>query len=676
MPFTYPMDVNQHLLSKDVPSNAFLSAFKEFKFGGTAETLALITIFFVVMSALPPMNHWLALLEDTRLQWSIPYGLANRIIPGLRWTDQVILIKSVILVLVIKCSLLMSAGVATLFIFKRVLQPYRQHFILRSTCQVESSDPPSPNSNPLDPGLLLGYTTDTGEPVYIADDVLNRHIFLEGQTGVGKTVFLRNLMAAQIHRGGDEEGNKAGILMIDGKLDVDNIQDLYELACHAGRKDDFLVINPGQPELSNSYNPILYGAADEISSRIMALVPSTANSAGADHYKQSGEMAIATFIEALKAANLDFNFLSLAMLTMNESALEDLVKRIHHQAPDSMARKNLMMFLDQYSKENIIDGEPNNLHIDLKRLKEMLGGIGSRMHRFGTGDFGKVLNTFTPEVVLYDAIKQGKIVYLALPMMGKDVAAQNLGKITLADLQTAGSWLQLNKEDRPKIPFIICMDEVASFASEGLAIMSEQFRSSNLALVFSLQTDAGLEKISPEFNERIKSNCETKVFYRLSSPETVEIAANMIGMTRRIISSETTGESQSSSSQYLQVGPGKNAADGSTNQIAEREQEEYFVHPDKLKGLDQGECIVLHGRSVWNLRVPLLSLSSQIKEEIGPVQINHKKPRKPIPQGRLVANTNFDPMSQIDKFLAQSRAKRILKRKKPKGEVHHENPEG
>ncbi|MFX6803998.1 hypothetical protein ABTH20_21305, partial [Acinetobacter baumannii] len=65
--------------------------------------------------------------------------------------------------------------------------------------------------------------------------------------------------------------------------------------------------------------------------------------------------------------------------------------------------------------------------VDIKRMRETFGGIGGRMYMFGTGSFGKVLNTYTPEIDLFEAIKSNKIIYVALPTMGKNEAASNFG---------------------------------------------------------------------------------------------------------------------------------------------------------------------------------------------------------------------------------------------------------
>lgn len=555
----------------------------------------------------------------------------------------------------VKLGIAAAFGGSLAYLLYKATRGHRLQPILEGSAKVESSDPLCEEFS--EPGFLLGYTTDDGTPLYVPDALFMEHSMITGMTGQGKTVYGKFLMYQQIQRGG-------GLLFIDGKLDEDNIQDLYEFACFCGRKQDFLVINPGQPEKSNTYNPILYGDADEVASRILSLIPDTSGSAGSDHYKQSANQALTAFVGGLKEAGLDYNFLSLSLLTMNEPALEELMRLIRNSADDSPARKNLAMFLDQYAKENVPDGKIDNLNTDLKKLKDVLGGIGSRMHQFGTGSFGKVLNSFNPEVNLYDTIRENKIVYVALPTMGKDVAAQNLGKMIVSDLRTAISWLQLNKQDRPKVPFLAFMDELSSYATDSLSVMFEQARSARVCLMPAIQTDSGLSRITEDFKERIVSNTAVKVFFKLASQDTALAASELIDYTKRVAKTETSSSSESTSGQALQIGPNKSASDSSGSSSGDREQEEYFVKPSQLKALEKGECIVLIGQRVWNIRVPYLYFKPEVRKSIGPLQISHVRKAKPLQPGKTRANQNFDPMKKIDLYLEQSKAARVSKKKK------------
>jgi len=619
--------------------------------GGKTETLALAGLCASTLFAIPPLSRF---IKSAHIDVS---GFGH----------QVTFSSGPIL------QLLVGAGVAycAYKLAYSALRTDRLNYVLPSSITVDSSDPPSvPYEKP---GLSFGYTTDTGDDVYIEDDDLCRHTLVVGQTGMGKTVFLKYLMFQQIQRGG-------GVLFVDGKLDEDNIRDVYEFAAYCGRASDFMVINPGQPHLSNTYNPILYGDPDEIAARILSLVPSTATSAGADHYKQSANLALVCFISALqeqtraeveatkednvkkglpedfndftKVKGKAYNFLDLALLTMNEGVLGELMKHIRQADPDSLSRKNLSIFLDQYAKESGLDAEGGDIQVDLKRLKETLGGIGARMHQFGSGNFGPVLNAYDPEVKMYEAVRDGKIVYAALPTMGKDVAAQNLGKIIISDLRTTISWLQLRKQDRPKIPFLAILDEMNSYATEALALMFEQARSARVALMPAIQTDSGLSNVSEDFKERILSNTENKIFFRLSSQATAEMASELIDETSRTAISSSSGESSGLSAQALHIGPNKGESDSTSASIGERQAEEALISPNDLKGLKAGECVFLKSPRVWILKIPFLGISESIRAAIGPLRINRTRTS-------ISADKVFDAIGNVDKHLEAAHKRRL-----------------
>jgi hypothetical protein len=246
--------------------------------------------------------------------------------------------------------------------------------------------------------------------------------------------------------------------------------------------------------------------------------------------------------------------------------------------------------------------------------------------------------------------------------MGKDVAAQNLGKIIISDLRTAISWLQLNKNDRPEIPFLAVMDEMNSYATESLAVMFEQARSARVALMPAIQTDSGLSNISVDFKERILANTENKIFFRLSSQDTATMASDLIGETKRIAFSESAAESTGQSAQALQLGPNKNASASSSSTSGEREQVEPLVSPDALKALGQGECLVLRSPKVWNIRVPFIGLTKETREAIGPLRINRSRKN-------LDVNKTFNALGEVDRHLeaAQKRRLKAASKKDKKG---------
>lgn len=516
----------------------------------------------------------------------------------------------------------------------RLFDFWKDRLLLESKINIRSAtDLMQPN------GMLLGFTTDTGSPVHIPDDDLMRHGFILGQSGVGKTVLGKLLMFQQIQRGG-------GLTFIDGKMNADDIQTIYQYCCWAGREQDLLILNPGKPEMSNTYNPILKGDPDEVASRILSIIPSTENNPGADHYKQSANQGIATLVAALQAAGLAYNFIDFTILLMNHKAIEELETRLKKTQPHHPATKNLSLFLEQYKVGG--NGKPGveNM-VDIKRMKETFGGLAGRMYMFGTGKFGDVMNTYTPDIDLFEAIRSKKIIYVALPTMGKNEAAANFGKMLLGDLRTAISWVQaLEESERPNPPHLNFMDEVGSYAVQSLARPFEQSRSAQIALWPAAQTLANLDVVSPDFKEMVIGNTWTKIFFKIGTQATAQECADLIGMKIGIAKSLSGTKNESSSTPLLNVTPegGTGAAAGISE--GEREQEEYKVSPDDLKALGKGECIVQYGGDqIFSIRVPMITIDRKLQKEIGRIRINHF---------RKVPVEGADYFKNSDKYLGGS----------------------
>lgn len=465
-----------------------------------------------------------------------------------------------------------------------------------------------------DAGITLGFCIDTGEPVIIPYEDVMRHMFILGQSGVGKTVLGGYIMQQHISSGG-------GVIFVDGKMDIKNLAAIHAACVWAGREDDLLVINPGNPEMSNSYNPFLYGDADEVAARILLLNPSTDSSPGADYFKQAANQGLLILIAALNKAGLAYNAVDLSILLMNQKALTYLENRV----PPSNEKTNLSLFLDQYRITNK-DGVSS---IDMKRLKETFGGIGGRLFTFGTGKFGQVMNTYSPDVNLFEAVKQKKIIYVMLPTMGKDNAAMNFGKIFIGDLRTTISWLQaMPDEEKPWPPCMAFCDEPGAYISDSWNRMFEQSRSAHVFFIPSPQTIANLDAISPELREMVLGNTWTKVFFKIGTMESAESAAEIIGKEPRVQDSISTSGGEGKSGSANSAGPSGNASKNANSGVGERAVEEYKVSPYDLTALDKGEAIVSYaGNKVYHIRVPKLDISDEAKEMIGPVKLNYFRPR-------------------------------------------------
>lgn len=498
----------------------------------------------------------------------------------------------------------------------RAFEPWRKEHVLASTLAIRSdASPVLPDKNGKVEGLLIGYACDSGKPVYIDDEHLMRHVFILGQSGVGKTVAASLLMFQQIQRGG-------GLLFIDGKIDASNIEQIYHYCCYTGRQHDFLVINPDDPDNSNTYNPVLIGDADEKADGILQLIPSTETNPGADFYKQEAKQALTTLIRALQTAKLAYNVIDLTVLLMSGPAMLELERKLAEVAPDSAELKEFALFLDKFrvppSKDNPTGG------IDMKKLKDVFGGIGGRLYSFGTGKFGRVMNTYDPDVNLYEAIRGNKIVYVALPTMGKDTTARNFGRMVIADLRTAISWLQkLPEPERPWPPFMAFCDEAGSYVNDSWSRIPEQSRSAHVFFVPAAQTCANFQAISDELYEMVIGNAWTKLFFKVGTQATAVEAAELVGMKMGVLRSLSDAQTESASASFLRHAPESSVGSGASRNVGEREQEMYSVTPDELKGLSKGECVMVYGgKELMNIRVPMTRFDRETAERFGPFKVN------------------------------------------------------
>lgn len=486
---------------------------------------------------------------------------------------------------------------------------YRSVF---STSSVKINSDEVPNVSPED-GMLLGYTVDTGEPLIIPWDDWMRHCLVVGQSGVGKTVFGEWVLAQQIVRGG-------GLLWIDGKLDPENLYKLDAMCAWAGRRADLLVINAGDPHLTNSYNPLLHGDADEVSSRVLSLIPSSENNPGTDYYRQAANQGVTTLVDAIQHAKLAYNFMDLSILLQNQRALSMLENLV----PAGPQAKALKLFLDQFKQSN----KDGVVSIDMKRLKETFGGIGGRMHMFGSGNFGQITSTYSPDVNLFDDIMANKIIYVMLPTMGKKEAASNFGKMMLGDFRSAIAKVQdLPKNERPWPPFLNFSDEFGSYVTQAADRPFEQGRSAHMVMMPAFQTMANLDAVSEELREMVLGNTWNKVFFKVGPADTAKKIVELIGKERRVSLTVSISDGHG-----VQRDPSRSAPKGSSGSdsfgLTERTEEVEKVSADMLRKLGKGEAIVTYGGSkVYHIKIPAIHFDRSFLDEIGPFSINKKPPR-------------------------------------------------
>ncbi|HEU0197434.1 MAG TPA: TraM recognition domain-containing protein [Nevskiaceae bacterium] len=483
-----------------------------------------------------------------------------------------------------------------------------------------------PELKPGERGMHLGYVVDSGKPLIIPMSEWVRHGMIVGQSGVGKTVLAEWLLLQQIASGG-------GVLWVDGKLDSDNLGKLWAMCAWCGRELDLMVVNPGNPAMSNTYNPSLDGDADEIAARYVGMIPTSEGNAGTDFYRQNSTIAITTLVAAIQSLGLAYNFTDIRVLLTSDRGITTLLNLCQKIGQNGMEYtpegRALGLFVDQFRVGGGKGGQPGA--ISMERMRQVFGGLGSRLAQFSQGDFGKVMDTYMPDVRLYDCIRQKKVVYVMLPTMGKSEAASALGKLFVNDLRSAIARVQkLPKAERPNPPMLNLFDEAASFVTQTWGRMFEQSRSARMMLLPAFQTKSGMETIGKELLAMVAGNTTTKAIFSPGEPETAKWLADIIGkefQTQYSVSASAAASHKDAAATERMRGTVDSDTRNNNLGYSESIKEDYKISQDELMLLDKGECVVTYqGNRVYHIRVPFVNFTDEFMREIGPFKVQRGRP--------------------------------------------------
>ncbi len=461
---------------------------------------------------------------------------------------------------------------------------------------------------------FLGYTSDKAKEVWVGQEEMMRHFLIAGMTGVGKTVASNLLMAQQMAKGG-------GLLWVDGKLDPHNMTFFYQLAKWTGRESDVRIINPAHPEKSNTYNFVLYGSADEVASRILTTFGAATSSAGADYYKQAANQGLICILAVLKWLNLSYNCMDLAILLSHPKALEDLNKRVQVQGNLGREASAFALFLESCSDTSRKAQSPQ---LDTKKLRDLFGGIAGRLFVFGSGTCGEITGSYTPDINLFESICAKELIYCALPSMGQHVTAQNFGKMLTGDLRSAIAKVQaLPLDERPNPPFMVWLDEVASYASaQALAAPFQQARSAGLSIGVGFQEHASMQELGPSFLGTIMGNTYSKLFFKPAELDTATVWSKMLGtqkatlsrQARAVVSAQEVGLFNSKAFGHVL----KSKTDSSSETQAQCER----VSVQQLTRLGQGHAVFLSGGThLYDVKIPMIAFTPALQAQLGDLKI-------------------------------------------------------
>jgi len=351
-------------------------------------------------------------------------------------------------------------------------------------------------------GQIHGGGEKAGKPFFLDEDDTTMEIFV-GSTGTGKGVFLGNKTLEAIRRG-------KGVIVVDPKKDAFLPQIILEEMEKQGRKDDFQVC-----DWSNNFGYMGINKFDnykDISNKFIdALDLTPSDNQGVDYYRKNGRIMLNKVLKLFFDGTLgvivrkDFN----DILFHLQNLKEDLEKQILLEREIGKMKPNSNL-ISKYEIRFFELEKIEKIYWDTTAI-ETLDGLVKSVSEIADG--ANIFNRYTLEGALYES----KVLYLKVDML--DVASLKMVKMMITDA--------IQQARRKKANTIIICDELSFYANSTIAGALATVRSMGLKFLLALQDLSQMKDES--IRNAILSNCNVKMFYKISDRSTLEYVEKIGG---------------------------------------------------------------------------------------------------------------------------------------------------
>lgn len=215
-------------------------------------------------------------------------------------------------------------------------------------------------------------------------------------------------------------------------------------------------------------------------------------------------------------------------------------------------------------------------YLKTERTKDNSGLI-VKLKKIFQSDFGKLLSDENG-LTLQNIRDSRDCLYIGLSVQGYRETAKALGKIFLNELlYNSYTSLISNSSDSEskKNPISVFYDEFGAVVNQDFIELQNKCRGAGMELTVAVQTIADLTAVSEDLAIQIIENSNNMFILKQRTPKSAEFFSQMIGT---ILSKKRTHRVE---------------GDEKQDTASEREAYEMIVHPDIIKNLGIGQCILL-----------------------------------------------------------------------------------
>lgn len=261
------------------------------------------------------------------------------------------------------------------------------------------------------------------------------------------------------------------------------------------------------------------------------------------------------------------------------------------------SRRSLTKALKNLEK----DERPFTLKVIFEELVQMESkdnvGLISKLEAILVSDFGKILNSGPEGLTLSKVRDEKACLYIGLSTQGYGETATAVGKLFLGELlyNSYKTLSAVEHQDGLNNPISIYFDEFGSLVTPEFIELQNKCRGAGMELTVAVQTASDIDRVNPDLTKQVIENAGNMFILKQRLDESASLFADSIGT---IMSKKETHVLEN----------GEVQAKGSV-----REVNELIVHPDIIKNLGIGQCVLLRqGPS----RINLLNIRNRKMEAI------------------------------------------------------------
>lgn len=225
--------------------------------------------------------------------------------------------------------------------------------------------------------------------------------------------------------------------------------------------------------------------------------------------------------------------------------------------------------------------------LNAKYYHKDIVGLIAKLESILESDFSPILNDEESSLTISKIRSEKSCLYVGLSAQGYGETAKSIGKLIFGDLMNHSyKTLKTNPDSHESMenPISVYFDEFGSLVVPEFVELLNKCRGAGIEITMSVQTPADINRVDPELtNQLLESSSNFFIF-----KQRLEVNATLF--------SEAIGTMITTKHTEM-------VEDGSkTGKKSEREVYESIVHPDVIKNLNVGQCILLrHSPTKVNL---------------------------------------------------------------------------